>query len=508
MHLKTLQVALFVLLYHGMPAETSSEHKSRDEHAQHSVKPNAAADAVRRIVIVGGGLAGVSAALEAHRHAGEGGNSIEIVLIEKTPRLGGNSAKASSGINALNLPGGDSVELFEKDTLVSGGGLSDVKLVETLVTQSPEAMEFLSGMGLSLSKITQLGGHSVPRSHSNPVGPNVGLAIMQALGRKAQQLPEVRIMEGNKLEGIIMEGGRVSGVKISSTNDNTQSTLRCDALILATGGFAANKTMLQVHNPTAAGLATTNGDWAQGDALSIAEGAGAKLVHLEHVQIHPTGFLDPKDPDSGTKWLCPEKFRGVGSVLINSEGRRFVNELATRDVVSTAMLKQSGQRAFLLLDQEAAEDFGIKTVEFYCSRGLMNKVAGVPELAQHMSVDEAVLSEEIAAYNVAVAAGKDAFGKKVFKASIHTDTPLYVGVVVPVVHYTMGGVLINSEAQALSAQNEQPIPGLYAAGEVSGGVHGVNRLGGNSLLECAVFGRIAGKAAVEYVLEETSRPAL
>ncbi|KAG1679290.1 hypothetical protein FOA52_009320 [Chlamydomonas sp. UWO 241] len=493
-----------------------------------------------KIVVVGGGLAGLAAAIDAYEVAQAQGVSAEIVLLEKMPRLGGNSQKASSGMNALNRDGGDTPELFKHDTMQSGGGYSDEALVQQLVDLSPDALQFLIDKGLDLGKVTQLGGHSQKRTWSPPAGPNVGFQVMSALIKYVKGLPGVVVMESTKLSRVHLNArGAVSGVSIehvdaASPESAIAAELAAGAVILATGGFGANKELLAKHSPQAAALATTNGPWAQGEGLQIAAEVGASLMHLEHVQIHPTGFVDPSNPDAGTKFLAPEKLRGTGALLLNHAGQRFVNELSTRDVVSTALLAQPDQRAFLVLGPASSDDFGVAALGFYASKGLAVHCESLEKLAEHMRVEAEVLRAELSAYNEAASgATADRFVKTVFPHAVPDSGPFYVAIVTPVVHYTMGGVAVDASARALGAHG-QPIPGLFAAGEiergryavagqrqrrsqracclcggledeahmVAGGVHGANRLGGNSLLECAVYGRIAGRAAVEYIAKQ------
>lgn len=414
--------------------------------------------------------------------------------------------RASSGISSLNPEADDTAALYSKDTLTSGGGLSNPELVTELVGKSQDAIAFLETLGVQLSKISQLGGHSKPRCHSNPVGPNVGFAVTSAALTAVQKLDNVKILCNTKVAGLVEDQNRIVGVEIHDalSEDAPTSRLDADAVILTTGGFAANKDLLQEVNPQAAACATTNGPWATGDGLTIGKAAGADVIQLEQVQVHPTGFVDPKDPDSPSKILAAERLRGVGGLLLDLTGHRFVDELTRRNIVTDALFKIPQRRAFLLLSEQMANAFGAGAIGFYCSRGLLNKAANIEELAAIMNLDVANLKAELQAYNAACDGGKDAFGKTVFPAKLDLEAPCFVGQVTPVVHYTMGGLAINAHAEVLSKDGHVPIPGLYAAGEVAGGVHGANRLGGNSLLECVVYGRIAAQSATRYLasLEE------
>ena len=448
-------------------------------------------DASARVVIVGSGLAGTAAALAASSQLD---SSLEVIVLEKEPRTGGNSMKASSGINAVTPSHSDSQETFLEDTLSSGGGRSNPVLVEALVKDSTDALEWLASMGADLNGTVQLGGHSKRRTHFPPAGPSVGFAILKALGTAVGRTPSIKVITSATVVGLIKESEKVSGVRYIDA-DGREISLKAGAVVLASGGFGANRELLKTHAPHVADLATTNGPFAQGDGLSLASEVGASFIDLDQVQVHPTGFLDPSDPTSQTKFLAPEKLRGVGGVLLNSQGRRFVNELATRDIVSTAILNLPEKKAYLLLGSKAAMEFG-PTLGFYVSKGLAKKVEGVEGAASVLGVSVSDLIGELEVYNEATKAGRDTFGKGVIPSDIDLQGDMYVAAVVPVIHYVMGGAEIDVHGQVLD-ENGQLIEGLFGAGEVTGGVHGKNRLGGNSLLECTVFGRRAGRAAAK-----------
>ncbi|GBF99540.1 hypothetical protein Rsub_12346 [Raphidocelis subcapitata] len=474
-----------------------------------------------RLVIVGSGIAGLSAALEASRAV----SGLEVVVLEKNAAVGGNSARASSGINAVNPTAGDSVELFAADTLRSGGGLSKPELVERLAASSADAMAFLSDLGAALPATVRLGGHSVPRTRTNVDGPNVGFVLVRALEAAVRAQPSVRIVTGAKVGGVAYSGDGRLVVTYSEQGQQQQAgkqagaggsvTLVADGLVFASGGFAASRELLSRYCPDAAGLPTTNGPWATGDAVPLAEALGAGLVDMERVQVHPTGFVDPRDPGSSSKFLAPEKLRGCGGVLLDASGRRFVDELATRDVVAAAIARQPGAVAWLLLGPEGAHQFGEAALSFYAAKGLVTKVAGASEAAAHMGVDAAALAAALGEYDAtastAEAAGSaspppggfDATGKRFFPSRVQGagGGPLFLARVTPVTHYTMGGLAITPDA-AVIGRDGAILPRLWAAGEAAGGLHGANRLGGNSLLETAVFGRAAGASAARAI----SRP--
>jgi flavocytochrome c len=289
------------------------------------------------------------------------------------------------------------------------------------------------------------------------------------------------------------------GVHVRRAGDGAGRDERAGAVVLATGGFGANAGLLAEHAPAAAGLPTTNGPWSTGDGLALAAAAGAALVDLDAVQIHPTAF-HPKDFKEGkSEILAPEALRGCGGLLIDEQtGRRFVDELGTRAVVAGAMLALPTKEAFLLLGAGAQRRAGA-CLDFYKSKGLAEHARGLDAAAALIggsSEIAAALREEVAAYNAAAAGSRaDRFGKTAFPdAPIDPEGEFLVARVAPAVHYTMGGAKIDANGAVLDAAGRR-VPGLFAAGEATGGVHGANRLGGNSLLDCAVFGRAAGAAA-------------
>ncbi|KAL4452364.1 hypothetical protein ABPG75_008026 [Micractinium tetrahymenae] len=471
--------------FRSLPAPTMPGHVAR--HAP-------------RIIVVGSGLAGTAASLAAAEAAGP---QARVVVLEKEARPGGNSMKASSGINALTPESGDSAEAFRGDTIKSGGGLSAPELVDALVGDSQDAVSWLQSRGIDLSGLVQLGGHTRKRTHTSSRGP-VGFSIMKALLDQQAADERIQVVTSAKVDSLIHENSRVEGVAYTAA-DGSKERLLGSAVVLATGGFGASSQLLKKYAPQVAELPTTNGPWAQGEGLAMAEQAGAVLMQLDQVQVHPTGFVDPADPSSGTKFLAPEKLRGVGGILLNREGHRFVDELSTRDRVTRNITAQPQSQAWLLLGSAAAAQFG-PALGFYLSKSLFTKHDSLAASAAHMGVPAETLAAEVEAYNAAAAAGSDQFGKTVFPATIEPAEPVHVALITPVVHYTMGGVAINPEAQALDA-NGVPVPGLFAAGEVAGGVHGANRLGGNSLLECVVFGRRAGANAAAFAQDLAHEPA-
>ncbi|KAL4883177.1 FAD binding domain-containing protein [Aspergillus karnatakaensis] len=456
-----------------------------------------------RVIIVGTGLAGLSAATQLTTH------SIPVTLLDRAERPGGNSMKASSGINGAptRFQTGHEDDSFYADTVRSAGSpftnasgderARRERLVQTVTDGSKDAVYWLSDeMGVDLSKVAQLGGHSRARTHRGVSGKPPGAAIVGALLQKLKENPFVEIRTKSRVTKVLKEAEEVVGVEYVA--DDQTTTLR-GPVIFASGGFAGDiRGMVSQYRPDLAGFPSTNE--AREGSQPLLESVGGGLIDMDRIQVHPTGFLDEKDKEASVKFLAAEALRGEGGILL-SNGKRFVNELETREHVtgvvtgSAAKLDTSLQQwdVTLLLDEGAASALD-SHMQFYLWKGLIRKTK-FAELGQE-TLDSV---QEYA--NVVAGRKDDPFGRKAFGnwtlSEVQSDSVAYVGKVTPVLHFTMGGVLFNERTQVLGEQGE-PITGLWAAGEVTGGLHGQNRLGGSSLLECAVFGRIAGNEAAAF----------
>ncbi|KAH9597396.1 FAD-dependent oxidoreductase 2 [Trypanosoma melophagium] len=494
------------------------------------------------VIVVGGGLAGQSAAIEAANCGAQ------VILLEKEPKLGGNSAKATSGINAWGTRAQakagimDGGKYFERDTFKSGiGGNTDPGLVKVLSVKSADAIRWLTSLGVQLTVLSQLGGHSRKRTHRAPDKSDgtpvpIGYTIMQTLERHIRNnlSDHITVMENTSVTALLHESRtrhdgvvqvKVSGVEITQS-DGEKRRLMADAVILATGGFSNDKTansLLQKYAPQLSGFPTTNGPWATGDGVKLASELGVKLVDMDKVQLHPTGLINPKDPANPTKFLGPEALRGSGGILLNKRGERFVNELDLRSVVSNAIIKQgdeypesNGSRfAYCVLNEAARKLFGVNAHGFYWKKlGLFVRVDTVEDLAALIKCPVENLRATLAEYEELSKALRTCprTQKSVYPCVLGTQGPYYVAFVTPSIHYTMGGCLISPAAEmqmddhpsTINFGSRRPILGLFGAGEVTGGVHGGNRLGGNSLLECVVFGKIAGDRAAHILYDNAS----
>ncbi|KAI1761809.1 Flavocytochrome c [Hypoxylon sp. FL1150] len=463
-----------------------------------------------RVIVVGGGLSGLSA---AHTIYLAGGN---VVVLDKQGFFGGNSTKATSGINGaltrtqVEHKIQDSVKQFYDDTLKSARDKARPDLIKVLTYKSAAAVEWLQDVfNLDLTLVSRLGGHSQPRTHRGHDAKFPGMAITYALMQRLEELAEneperVQIIKKARVTSLSKEGNKVTGVVYESGGES--STLE-GPVILATGGYAADfgeNSLLKQHRPDTFGLATTNGTHATGDGQKMVMAIGGNGIDMDKVQVHPTGLVDPKDPGSKWKFLAAEALRGEGGLLLNADGDRFCDELGHRDYVSGMMWKEKEKGKFpirLVLNSKASNTLDFHT-RHYSGRGLMKKMSG-KELAKEIGCSPEHLQKTFTTYN-AIADGKqkDPWGKKFFhNMPLDVDDTFHVSVMEPVLHFTMGGIEINDKAQVLNKE-QKPFEGLFACGELAGGVHGANRLGGSSLLGCVVYGRVAGDTASNYLFQQ------
>ncbi|KAE8166852.1 FAD binding domain-containing protein [Aspergillus tamarii] len=463
-----------------------------------------------RVIVVGGGLSGLSA---AHTVYLNGGN---VLVLDKQAFFGGNSTKATSGINGaltrtqVDLGIQDSVKTFYEDTLKSARDKARPELIKVLTYKSAAAVEWLMDVfNLDLTLVSRLGGHSQPRTHRGHDAKFPGMAITYALMQRLEELTEkeperVQIVKKARVTSVNKTGNTVTGV----TYEHDGETHTADGIvILATGGYAADfgdGSLLKQHRPDTFGLSSTNGTHATGDGQKMLMEIGANGIDMDKVQVHPTGLVDPKDPTAKFKFLAAEALRGEGGLLLNSDGQRFSDELGHRDYVSGQMWKEKEKGKWpirLVLNSKASNVLDFHT-RHYSGRGLMKKISG-KELAKEIGCGEAALQKTFQEYN-AIADGKqkDPWGKRFFhNMPFDINDTFHVALMEPVLHFTMGGIEINEHAEVLNSE-KQPFEGLYACGELAGGVHGANRLGGSSLLGCVVYGRVAGDSASQHLFQK------
>ncbi len=440
------------------------------------------------IIVVGAGGAGLSAAVAA----AETNSSLNIVVLEKQGIIGGNTNYSTGGINAAEtdiqkgLGIEDSKQQFYDDTMVGGKQENIPSLVWNLVENAPVTISWLSALGTDLSDVGLMGGSSVKRTHRPKSGTAIGPHLMKVL-KTAAENKNIEIRTSNKVTGLLTSiDGSVTGVKVENADGSTY-TLTSRAVIIATGGFGANLALVTRLQPSLSGFATLNHPGATGDAIDWVTSIGGATIQMANIQIHPTA-------EATNHILITEAVRGNGAILVNHEGRRFCNELDTRDVVSAAILAQSQGEAFLIFDEGVRKS--LASIETYANQHLLSEGNTIAELANAISVSAESLSESISRYNGQQKAGHDEdFGRNTTQMPASLETaPYYAVCVKPAIHHTMGGLSVNAETQVLRYDGT-PIPGLYAAGEVTGGLHGANRLGGNGVADIVVNGRLAGLTA-------------
>ncbi|CAK9782543.1 flavocytochrome c [Cutaneotrichosporon oleaginosum] len=462
-----------------------------------------------RVIVVGSGLAGLSAAHAALQRG------VPVHLLDRAPKPGGNSIKASSGINGAGTPAqaaagiSDSPAAFAEDTVKSAGEryrapeqiVDRAALIRKLSAESAGAVGWLvDDIGVDLSVVAVLGGHSVPRTHRGGGKLPPGAAIVMGLLNKLKEHPNFTLSSGAEVTNLKVDGGAVKGVKYTHAGETAELD---GAVVFAAGGFAGDRALLAKHRPDLAGMPSTNDE--RPGAHALLANLGVPLLDMDRVQVHPTGFVDPANVTAPIKFLAGEMLRGEGGILLGPDGKRFVNELGTRAKVSGAIMgrepdaSDDGTKQWattILLDPGASEAAKFH-IGFYAFKGLLRKVR-VSEL-------DAAVRASVDAYAAAVHGGAaDPFGRKSFGKWSYKpgdDAEVYIGQVTPVTHFTMGGAAIDTGARVLRKDGAEmvPVPGIWAAGEITGGVHGDNRLGGSSLLECVVYGRTAGAAAAAGV---------
>ena len=385
----------------------------------------------------------------------------------------------------------DSVELMELDTMVGGKGINDPELVKTLCEGTADAIDWLDENGITLHNVSSFGGASVKRIHRpvNEEGKVVSVgAYMIPLLQENCEKRGIDIVLNTTVDTILTDAnGAAVGVSGTDKDGNTV-VVNAKSVILATGGFGANLDMVTQYKPELAGFMTTNAAGAQGQGIEMATAIGAGTVDMDQIQIHPT-------VEANTAALITEGLRGDGAILVNANGERFIDEVGTRDVVSAAEIAQPGSYSWLIVDQAMADASSV--IQGYIKKGYTKTGATYEELAKELDVDPAAFANTMETWNGYVEAKNDPdFGRTSFANPLNNG-PYYAIKVTAGVHHTMGGVTINSATEVLK-EDGTVIPGLFAAGEVTGGVHGANRLGGTAVADFVVFGRIAGESAANY----------
>ena len=486
------------------------------------------------VAVIGAGGAGMIAAIVA------ADTGKKVVLLEKQAMVGGNSVRASGGMNAADTPEQDSnkfteeagvektlktvadkwadnpvitalaetvrkkweaykakpegyfdcVELMELDTIIGGHGINNPELVETLVKGTAPAIAWLKTVDIDLSSVGAAGGASVKRIH-RPLNEqkkvvSVGGYMVPRLEKAVKARSNITLLMETTATSILTKDGAICGVMGESRG--AKVTVNAKAVVLATSGFGANLKMVARLNPALDGFMTTNAPGINGDGITMAQELGAATVDMKQIQIHPTVQYDSSN-------LITEGLRGDGAILVNTNGKRFIDEVLTRDVVSAAEIAQPNSFAYLIIDQKMVDESLL--IQGYIAKGYSFKGETYEDLAKTLNIPADVFAKTMNDWNGYVKARKDPdFGRTSFIDPLD-KAPFYAIKVTPGIHHTMGGLKIDGRTRVLKADGTV-IPGLFAAGEVTGGVHGGNRLGGSAVSDFVVYGRIAGEEAAKF----------
>jgi urocanate reductase len=447
------------------------------------------------VVVIGAGGAGLAAAVSAHE------NGATVLVLEKMPKPGGNTIISGAAYNCVDpgrqIPAGieDSVELHYQQTYEGGDKVGNPELIKILVENAYPTLEWLEGLGMEFTDyvFTVLGG-LWPRAH-RPVMPLGTGYITTYMNYIENNSSEMEVMVNTEATHIIMENGKAVGVRAEGPEGPVIAKAN-KGVVIATGGFSKNTEMLNQYNKTWPDLTntlSTNHPGATGDGIKMAVEVGANLVGMEHIQLLPLG-----DPDTGS--LAGNIEQAVENrIFVNKEGKRFVDEGARRDVMTKALFEQEDAFLWIILDShnyptgDTKNNFN-ETIDELVAAGRAYKADTLEDLAAQIGVNADNLVAAVEDFNKHVESGEpDEFGRTLYQWKMDTP-PYYAGARKPTVHHTMGGIEINTEAQVVDTSGNV-IPGLYAAGEVTGGIHGTNRLGGNALADINTFGRIAGRNA-------------
>lgn len=419
------------------------------------------------VVVIGAGAAGLSAAVRACQ------NGANVIVVEKMDIPGGNTVR-SSGVWNVHGPDQADIDEFIEYTMTGGHDLNNEDLVRVMVTNSSQIGPWLSELGFEVSE----GGGSVK-----------GLArgLITGYWDKLEELGG-KILFATKAEEILMKDGAAAGIRCTSENSGTV-TINAKAVIVAAGGFGYDLEKCYELKPSLTGMITNNQVGATGDGIYMAQAVGANVVDIEQIQAHPT-------VEQSTATLVTEGVRNAGGIMLNANGERFAGEVGYRDVVAAAILEQPGAYAYVVFNQDLYDSNG--NIPTYDKVGIVAHCESTEEIAAYIGCDAQTVADSFEAWHTACENQSDPFeGGFTWTRDITTEGPWYVIKIAPGIHHTMGGIEINTETQVISTEG-QPIPGLFAAGEVCGGVHGGNRVGGNALMDCQVFGIIAGDNAAAY----------
>lgn len=449
------------------------------------------------VVVIGAGGAGLVAAIEAKLNGAK-----NVAVLEKMAFAGGNTlisgGEYAAPNNWIQEKKGiqDSKDIFYNDILKGGDNEGDPKLVRVLADNALDGAKWLRDYIDVTFEDRQLffGGHSVERSLVPKDA--TGVEMIKKLLAKADELG-IKVYYETPATELIVDKDRVVGVKAeSATTDYTFNAK--NGVIIASGGFGSNVQMRMKYNKDIDdSILSTNTVGITGDGIVMAEKVGAKLEDMQFIQTYPTC-----DPISGALLYFGDVRLAGGSILVNQEGKRFVEELQRRDVISMAIKSQPGSVAYQFCDQAQVDNSGVAEhhkgeVEYLFNNKLLVKANTIKEAADFFGIDAKELEKTVDKYNEYAKNGKDLeFNKRGKLTPFDKNGPFYIMKAVPAVHHTMGGLKIDENTRVIN-QNGEPIKGLYAAGEVTGDIHGTNRLGSDAIADITVFGKIAGKNVMQ-----------
>lgn len=472
------------------------------------VKAPQAWDRTVDVLVVGSGFAGLAAAIEARTEGAD------VLCIEKMSIIGGNSILSGGGLaspgNDLQVAAGikDSPELLLADMLKSGGGLANVECAKVVAYGALDAYRWAKDfLGVKFDRLGYQGGHSVARSacYMNGNGAN----MVGPMAKKAKEIG-VAVETRTRLVNLVTdEKGAVIGAELVKNyvfpkeDSGTRMFVRARrGVVVAGGGFSQNVKLRMLHDPRLGPqLESTNQPGATGDAMMAAQRIGAADVQMDWIQLGP--WTSPDEKGFGLAPLFVESTVGYGPMVDPATGKRFIKETGNRKVRADAIVA-----------------LGHPVLIYACEKNVMNKVVGhnmtpemfkkvqergtirkfntLKELADFYKIPYDVLEKENAKFNGYMKAKKDPdFDCMFFDDGVPNEVgPFYACRLWPRVHHCMGGLEINNEAQVIDARGKV-IPNLYAAGEATGGVHGMVRLGTVAVADCTIFGRTAARTAVK-----------
>ena len=482
------------------------------------------------LIIVGAGLSGLTSAYEVNKLTN---NSMKILLLEASSTYGGNSINEIDGINILlneksndkNIMK-DNFSLFYNDSFEFGQFLGETDLLTKLVNNSHELIDFIfNDLNCNNLKIVKSEGSRFPRTFiSNISNTTTGKYISDKLYKKLIKINSTKILFNSKFIDLLINSDHtvVKGVKYIIDN-NINSTeiknisIKSKAVILCTGGYGSdfysnesilNESLVQLYY-----FPTFLTKYTRGEGLKISRNKGAELIYQRYGEIYPTCFVNLNDRYNRHKILANDKFRELGAIIINKRGKRFCDEMGNRKYVSQNILKNCDivtdpkiikqYEAFMIINEEIKKEYGEDEINKYINEGYLIKYNSFEEFAKDMNISDYFnnIKKSINNYNEGSEKKYDQFGKRNFPHKFKMKGKIYVAIVTPCTYHTLGGVHVTDEAEIINTKG-RIIDGLFAAGQIIGGVHGTMAMQGNILTQSLVFGRIAAQSAIDYIKEE------